>query len=207
MARDAELDGLLSAAARLSTQHAEQGCSAAGLLADIANHAQAAPANPAPAKPQHLPACRHLATALSLGQHGPMADLVAVVEKIADRLRWVQNPNYVADANMRDFIADYAYAELVGPTGMVISADIALGLLLIGPDKLYPPHRHPAAEVYLAVAGEAAWQRGGEAWQSNPPGALILHEPNVVHAMRTLDQPLLALYAWRGEVNTAARLV
>ncbi|MBT3171251.1 MAG: hypothetical protein HOM52_08910 [Rhodospirillaceae bacterium] len=207
MARDVAFEGLLSAADRFCATRANTGCAAAGLFAEIVGNARAAPANPEPPQPRQLPACRHLATALSLGQSGSAADLAAAAAAIAERLNWVQNPNYVADEKMRAFVADYAYAELAGPSGMALCTDVALGLLLIGPDKFYPPHSHPAEEIYLVVAGEAEWQRANEPWQSHPPAAFIRHGPNVTHAMRTLEQPLLALYAWRGEIATAARLV
>ncbi len=161
---------------------------------------------PIPA-PRHLPACRHLATALALGQRGPTTDLVEAVAAIADRLHWMQNPNYVGNAEILGFIADYAYAELVGPCGITLCGDTALGLLLIGPDKLYPPHSHPADEVYLVVAGEAEWRQGSKPWQSRPPASVIHHAPNTAHAMQTAAEPLLALYAWRSDIDIAASLV
>ena len=108
---------------------------------------------------------------------------------------------------MRAFLANYAYAELVGPGGMALSADTAPGLLLIGPDNHYPPYSHPAEEIYLVVAGEAEWRQGSEAWKTRTPASVIHHAPNRVHAMRTAAEPLLALYAWRGDINIAASLV
>ncbi len=207
MAHDAALVELLAATRNLCAKSAKEGSSAAGLFAEIVHHAGTAPVNPEPPEPRRLAACHHLATVLTLGMRGPAANLVAPVTAIAERLNWLQNPNYVADEKMRAFIADYAYAELVGPGGMALSTDAALGLLLIGPDKLYPPHSHPAEEVYLVLAGEAEWQRADEPWQRHPPATFIWHGPNVTHAMRTLEQPLLAFYAWRGEIITAARLV
>ncbi len=207
MTPDVALSGVLSTAIALCERRANEDCAAAGLLADIAGHAQAAPANPHPPVPRRLPACRHLARALALAGRGPAAAVADAVPAMADRLRWTQNPNYLRDPRMRSFLEDYAYVELVGPGGIAFREDAALGLLLIGPHNYYPPHRHPAQETYLVVAGEADWWRQGEPWRTLPAAAFVHHEPNVVHAMRTSGQPLLALYAWSGEVGTAARLV
>ncbi len=207
MAPDTELGEFLSSVVDLSAQRGADGCAAAGLICEISENARMAPAKSETPIPRDLPVCRHLVGALSQANDGPAAELAEAIAALAGKLRWVQNPNYVHDPNMRAFVADYAYVEISGPDGMVLSPNTALGLLLIGPENLYPPHNHPAEEIYMVVAGEAAWQRAGAPWQLRPSGSVIHHEPKVIHAMRTAAQPLLALYAWRGEIGTAARLV
>ena len=83
---------------------------------------------------------------------------------------------------------------------------IAFGMLLIGPGRHYPPHSHPAREIYLTVTGGAEWRREDEARRIRPAGEFIHHTPHQTHETRTMDQPLLALYAWQGEIATAASL-
>jgi mannose-6-phosphate isomerase-like protein (cupin superfamily) len=207
MAPDTELGEFLSSVIGLCARRAVDSCAAAGLIGEISENARMAPAKPETPIPRDLPVCRHLAEALSLAKDGPAADLAEAIAALAGKLCWVQNPNYVHDSKLRAFVADYAYVKIAGPDGMVLSPDTALGLLLIGPKNHYPAHSHPAEEIYMVVAGEAEWQRGGAPWQLQPPGSVIHHEPKVIHAMRTAAQPLLALYAWRGEISTAARLV
>lgn len=207
MTPDPALGELLTAAIAVCQQRADEGSAAAALFSDIARLTRAAPTNPEPPTPQRLPACRHLARALSLAEQGPAAEVAGAYPALAEQLRWTQNSNYLRDPKMRAFLADYAYVELVGPGGIALEEDAALGLLLIGPHCHYPPHSHPAQEVYLVVAGAANWWREGEPWQTLPAAAFVHHAPHVTHAMRTLDEPLLALYAWRGEIATAARLV
>lgn len=206
MAAHGALGEMLSAAIALGEQRATEGDAAASLFADIAGHARTAPANPDPPAPRRLPACRHLVRTLSLAAEGPAAAACEALPAMADGLRWTQNPNYVRDPKMRAFLADYAYVELVGPNGIALCEDLALGLLLIGPHSEYPPHSHPAQAVYLVVAGEAEWWREDAPWRTLPAASFVRHEPNTVHAMRTGEHPLLALYAWRGEIGTAARL-
>ncbi|MDP6473553.1 MAG: dimethylsulfonioproprionate lyase family protein [Alphaproteobacteria bacterium] len=196
MAPEAALGRMLAAAVALCESRADEDGAAAGHFAGIAGQALAAPINPDPPAPRRLPACRHLASVEA-----------AVLAEMAESLHWTQNPNYLGDPKMRAFVQDYAYAELLGPGGIAVSEDAALGLLLIGPHRYYPPHHHPARETYLTVAGEADWWRHGEDWRTLPAASFITHEPDMVHAMRTAEQPLLALYAWSGEIGTPARLV
>ncbi len=196
MALNTALREMLAAAIALCERQAGEDSAAALHFAGIAGQALAAPANPDPPAPRRLPACRHLGSLQADG-----------LAEMAKSLHWTQNPNYLSDPKMRAFVRDYAYAELMGPGGIALGVDAALGLLLIGPQRYYPPHRHPARETYLTVAGEADWWRDGEAWRTLPAAALVEHAPDRVHAMRTAEQALLALYAWSGEIGTAARLV
>jgi hypothetical protein len=95
---------------------------------------------------------------------------------------------------------------LAGPGGLVASEELALGVLMLGPGIHYPTHRHPAVEIYVPLAGEAEWQKGEEPWRREPPGAVIRHESMMPHATRTLAEPLLAAYLWRGDLATYARI-
>ncbi len=121
-------------------------------------------------------------------------------------LPWVQNPNYTVETVGAAFVDHYGYADVVGPRGLVPSEAYALGVLLLGPQTTYPPHAHPATEVYCVVGGTAEWRRGEGTWTLRPPGSLIHHPPRTPHAMRTHEQPLLAIYLWRGDLDTPAVL-
>jgi hypothetical protein len=152
-------------------------------------------------QPQLLPVCRFWdqATAGGGALLGPLAALSPL-------LRWVQNPNYVAAPPSPDFLENYGYAVLAGPGGLVASEALALGVLMLGPGMHYPTHRHPAVEIYVPLSGDAEWQMGEAPWRQAPPGAVIRHESMVPHATRTLAEPLLAAYLWRGDLATHARI-
>lgn len=131
---------------------------------------------------------------------------LAALAPLAELFHWVQNPNY-SDANMGPgYMDNYAYAELVGRRGLFGGGDYALGVLLLGPGLTYPPHAHPANEVYYVVGGTAEWRRGPGPWKAQPPGSLIEHPSGLVHATRTGVDPLLALYLWWGDIATHAKL-
>lgn len=155
--------------------------------------------------PKRLPACRHWRPALAVAGNDPIAEALAPLESA---FHWLQNPNYTA-ANMgAGYMENYAYANLVGYSGLIGGGDgYALGVLLLGPGLTYPPHAHPADEVYYVVSGTADWRRGGDAWTARAPGSLIHHRSGLVHATRTASESLLALYLWWGDIETHARLV
>ncbi|MDR2788623.1 MAG: cupin [Candidatus Accumulibacter sp.] len=136
------------------------------------------------------------------GIHGGDASSAAVLDAFLphlDALPWRYSYDPRPDAP--DIGERMAWAELVGPIAPFHSNRVCLGLTAIGPHLLYPPHRHPAVETYLVVSGSADWTAEGIA-RTHPPGALILHPANIAHAMETGDEPLLAAYAWTGDVET-----
>jgi len=131
------------------------------------------------------------------------APVCHVLNTLMPVLHWRQNPSYSG----ADFLDGYAYCELVGPHGHRVNPELALGLLLLGPNVTYPEHAHPAAETYAVIAGHAQWRQGSRAWSTRNPGELVRHASMEPHAMRTSAEPLLAAYLWQDHLHEGARLV
>jgi Dimethlysulfonioproprionate lyase len=152
-----------------------------------------------------LPVTAHLAQALA--QAGGFAKPIT---QLRPALAFVQNPNYRAAPPSPRFLDNYGYAVIAGPgdgpPALLTSPALAFGLLLLGPQTEYPPHHHPAAEIYVPL-GEAEWRLAGGGWRTRPSGSVIYHAPGVEHATRTGEAPLAALYLWRGDLATHARLL
>jgi hypothetical protein len=141
-----------------------------------------------------LPVVRHLAVLPDLASEATRPLVEALVA--APGLAWRQT--YATADLGAGFLDRYGWTELVGTRGTLASARLAVGFLLLGPATLYPRHRHAAEEIYIPLAGTAAWLRGDEGFVKRAPGVVIHHPPHVPHAMRTGAEPLLALYLWRG---------
>jgi quercetin dioxygenase-like cupin family protein len=134
-----------------------------------------------------------------LGATAAGNDVLAAFLPHLDALPW--RYSYEPRPDAPDIGERMAWAELVGPVAPFQSQKVCVGLTAIGPDLLYPAHYHPAVETYLVLSGTARWTANGIT-REHSPGALILHPSNVVHAMRAGAEPLLAAYAWTGEVET-----
>ncbi len=150
-----------------------------------------------------LPVLRWLPR-IAADAHRVAPELVCAVCRAAPSLAWQQTytPNELGAA----FVDNYGWTELFGARGRR-SAKTAGGLLLLGPHTLYPAHRHEAEEIYLPLSGAADWRQGDAIWRKRPPGTLIHHCSEEIHAMRTGDEPLLALYLWRSDrLSQKARL-
>jgi len=153
------------------------------------------------------PAPRAIAASALLAPAIRATSLATVVEGAAHLFHWRQNPNYTT-ANMgADFMAGYGYVEFAGPKDALFHApSLRVGLLLIGSGLHYPLHAHPAEEVYHPLTDGGLWRRGQEAWRIVPAGHAIHHPPMMPHETKAADSTLLALYCWRGDTVTEARL-
>jgi hypothetical protein len=55
---------------------------------------------------------------------------------------------------------------------------------------------HAAVATYLGLGGTV------DPWGRRSPGAFILHPSRIDHALRTAEEPLLALFAWHGVLES-----
>ena len=170
-------------------------------VAEVTALLRRGPLGAPPREPRRAPACRHwerlLVTAGAQGQ----GDLAAALRPLGGALGWMSGGDFYGPA-AGDLGDKLAYVDVVGPYGGLFAAEgFHLGPIIFGPHMDYPAHAHPAAEIYYLLAGHGDWRRGNEAWTARPPGALFHHPPNMPHAARTADQPVLALVCLFGDVD------
>jgi len=146
-------------------------------------------------EPRPLPCLGYLPAAAEIAG-GPGRRLAALLAASGDRLSWGQT---YGEADLgKEFIERYGWTEVFGTRGHFENDGIAGGFLLLGPQTLYPDHRHEAEEVYVPLTGGTEWRMADGAFRRRQAGEVIHHRPNVGHAMRTGEDPLLAIYLWRG---------
>jgi hypothetical protein len=156
---------------------------------------------------QTLPACSMLPDTVGAAL-AVASDVAAAIAAVEDDLHWQQNPSY-SDAAMgrSGYMEGYAYAEVIGPNGFFPGSDFLLGFFLLGPNRLYREHYHPAPELYWMLTGPSKWKRGAGGWEEVAAGDIRCHAPFVIHATETSSVPLLCLWAWTSDVAVPARLV
>jgi hypothetical protein len=146
-------------------------------------------------EPHPLACLRQLDRIVELAPAGarPLVELLA--ERRGD-LRWGQT---YSEADFgKTFIDNYGWLEVFGTRGHFVNDEVAAGLLILGPDIVYPDHHHVAEEIYIPLTGGTQWRMGEGGFRGREAGEVIHHTSNVGHAMRTGKEPLLALYIWRG---------
>ncbi len=147
---------------------------------------------------ERLPVCATLKTALELaGQSpAPIPHLAIALAELAPALVWRRRKG--AEYECQNFFDGHANAVVVGPEGIEKRDDVMIGISLMATHVRYPDHRHPPEEVYVSLAG-GAWWKEGEDWYRPKSGGLVYNEPNILHAMATEEDPLLAIWClWLG---------
>lgn len=157
-------------------------------------------------EPRNLRACAWLAETVAAAMMVSPSVSAALAE-IAPYLCWKQNANYSDELLGAGYMDSYAYCEFIGPGGFFPGDDFLIGLLLLGPNRYYRDHLHAAPELYWTLTGPSLWRRAPGDFETHAAGSVIWHAPNVVHATRTTDQPLLALWIWTEDTAHPARLV
>ncbi len=147
-----------------------------------------------PLEPHPLACVGHLDRAVDLAPE----DAKPLVRFAADHrgdLRWGQT---YSEADFgKAFVDNYGWLEVMGMRGHFANAEVAAGLLILGPDIVYPDHHHVAEEIYIPLTGGTEWRMGEGDFRVREAGEIIHHASNVNHAMRTGREPLLAVYIWR----------
>ena len=145
--------------------------------------------------PRDLPVVSHLRE-LDQVAAGAERALLGRLSHAADLLHWAQT--YSITDFGSDFLQRYGWVELFGTRGHFASEEMAGGFLLLGPDVHYPDHHHVAEEIYIPLTDGSLWSKDAQPFLPRWSGEVIHHPSNIRHAMRTEDQPLVALYLWRG---------
>lgn len=142
--------------------------------------------------PVSKPVTAHWRRALDNGRMERHAPFIRALESVQAHLVW----QYGYEKVPRGLERTYAYAELVGPTGPVITDEVILGLVLFAPGCTYPAHAHDGiSESYICLSGAVSENAQGV----YAPGSLIFNPPEQRHRITVADQnPALLCYAWTG---------
>ena len=111
--------------------------------------------------------------------------------EIADKLAWAEKSH----ARSSNYVGNHQSVGIVGPQGMIADERLKFGVFLQTSETYYPAHRHAAEELHFLLSGNALWQKDDASFLPVSSGALVHHASYQSHAMRTLDEPLLALWA------------
>lgn len=138
-----------------------------------------------------LPVLRHLPHAMAVTVPETEA-LAALLIAAVGELEWQQS--HTEFEMGRNFVENCAWTEIFHAERLIC------GFIVLGPRTEYPTHRQAPEEICIPLAGTAFWQHGRRPFTPRPPGFVIYHPSWLPHAMRTSDEPLLALYVRRGDL-------
>ena len=142
--------------------------------------------------PERKPVVGHMRRALDEGLAERHASCIRAIMAVQDALSW----QYGYGRMPKGLSQKYAYAEITGPSGPVITEQVILGLVLFAPGCTYPAHAHDGiTESYVCLSGSVSENHQGV----YSPGSLIYNPPDHRHRITVADhEPALLAYAWHG---------
>ncbi|NUH64470.1 transcriptional regulator [Sulfitobacter sp. S0837] len=147
---------------------------------------------------QRLPVCQLLRRMGSETLHAP--DLTRLMDSffaLEPSLNWARRAGDLTGAS-ENFTDNHANAVIFGKNGLEPRDDVTLGISLVGPDTLYPDHRHKPEETYLVIS-PGDFRQGHRPWVKVASGDTFYNPSNILHSMRSSTVPILAFWVlWHG---------
>lgn len=139
---------------------------------------------------------------IALGSNVPsdLSEIYCASKEAFGYVRWTEF--YEEDSWSKSFLPVFANGEGIGPDGRLFHREIILGLFILGPHTIYPEHAHPAEEFYIVLTGNPEFQVGADSdFELKNSGEVVLHHSDISHSIRSSDEPLYAIFGWRGNIN------
>ena len=126
------------------------------------------------------------------------SDLISLLLQCSDLLTWRE----AGFGKLPEEFSKRIFAsEMIGPKGIIDNPSMRVGLLLQLDYVAYPKHWHSAEELYLVLLGEAHWSVDDGSPEVRSPESFVHHKSNQPHSMTTIEEPLLAMWGWTGDID------
>ena len=126
------------------------------------------------------------------------SDLISLLLQCSDLLTWRE----AGFGKLPEEFSKRIFAsEIIGPKGIIDNPSMRVGLLFQLDHVAYPKHWHSAEELYLVLLGEAHWSVDDGSSKVRSPENFVHHKSNQPHSMTTIDEPLLAIWGWTGDID------
>lgn len=141
-------------------------------------------------KSKQKPVCSYLPAIYAENKYN-QKNVIKLIAELDSKFYW----QYGYDNVSKKMEKNYAYTEIIGPKGPVISTKIIIGLVLLAPDYIYPEHSHDKIEEsYISLSGKTAYNNK----MLLTKGSFVFNPAGYLHELKTgPDKPVLLLYAWR----------
>lgn len=142
---------------------------------------------------RQLPVCSWLEPALQTEMpNDPLKRVRGALSALAPHLSWFDRQDTTGTGS-GNFPQGHANTVIIGPDGLVTHTDFWVGVSLLAPKVRYPDHTHPPEELYL-VLSDGEFRNAETDWTKPGIGGLFHNPPGIVHAMRSAEAPLIAVW-------------
>jgi mannose-6-phosphate isomerase-like protein (cupin superfamily) len=132
--------------------------------------------------------------------------LYGMIHALGPRCEWFRADRFYPRPEHECFSKRIRVAAITGQEDAIFNSGeryIAM-LIIIAANTSYPLHAHRIEEAYYILSGDAQWSHDGEHWTRLAPGSVFHNRSWQSHAIRTGDQPMMAMglylppFGWEG---------
>ena len=128
-----------------------------------------------------------------------------IISSLSFHVKW-ENGYSEKDVN-NNFLNNYGFFELIGPTGHFKTSEMALYVNYLDKNTLYPLHNHEAEELYFIISGEAKFENNNEDYEILTSNKIRFHKSFEPHAITTDNKQLLSFVVWKNKFEKVSKII
>ena len=132
-------------------------------------------------------------------------DLHHALKDLTHFVNW--EPGYGEQDVGKDFLNNYGFFELIGPTGHFETSEMALYVNYLEKNTHYPLHNHEAEELYFVLSGEAKFESANEKSELLTSTKTRFHKSFQPHAITTSNQQILSIVIWKNKFENISKII
>ena len=128
-----------------------------------------------------------------------------ILSSLSFHVKW-ENGYTEKDVN-NNFLNNYGFFELIGPTGHFKTSEMALYVNYLDKNTLYPLHNHEAEELYFIISGQAKFENNNEDYEILTSNKTRFHKSFEPHAITTENKQLLSFVIWKNKFEKVSKII
>ena len=128
-----------------------------------------------------------------------------ILSSLSFHVKW-ENGYAEKDVN-KNFLNNYGFFELIGPTGHFKTSKLALYVNYLDKKSFYPLHNHEAEELYFIISGEAKFENNNGDYEILTSNKTRFHKSFEPHAITTDNNQILSFVIWKNKFEKVSKII
>ena len=128
-----------------------------------------------------------------------------ILSSLSFHVKW-ENGYTEKDVN-NNFLNNYGFFELIGPTGHFKTSEMALYVNYLDKNTLYPLHNHEAEELYFIISGQAKFENNNDDYEILTSNKTRFHKSFEPHAITTENKQILSFVIWKNKFEKVSKII
>ena len=128
-----------------------------------------------------------------------------ILSSLSFNVKW-ENGYAEKDVN-KNFLNNYGFFELIGPTGHFKTSKLALYVNYLDKKSFYPLHNHEAEELYFIISGEAKFENNNGDYEILTSNKTRFHKSFEPHAITTDNNQILSFVIWKNKFEKVSKII